>query len=104
MSGKKPEDDAVLFSGKCLNGSYKGKEFEGYLKFKTPAKKPEKKRSIWDSIWVWFFLFAGINFIAGDPMGFTKTSSIQLFCHPDDLPKSGGHKPSSHDDSSECWF
>jgi hypothetical protein len=61
MVEKKPEDEGVIFSGKCLNDSYKGKEFEGYLKFKPPAKKPEIKRSIYDSVWVWFLLCLGIG-------------------------------------------
>ena len=101
MSEKKPDDD-VIFSSKTISESYKGKEVNFEFKLKPPAKKPGK--SVWDSIWVWFFLFLGINFIAGDPTGFTKTGTPQQFCQPDNSPKSEGHKPSPHDDNGECWY
>ncbi|OCR02471.1 hypothetical protein BCD67_00855 [Oscillatoriales cyanobacterium USR001] len=103
MAEKKPEDDAVIFSGKCLNDSYKGKEFEGYLKFKPPEKKPEKKSSNWNSIFVWFLVCLGINFIAGDPIGFTTINSDpESSCKDPVVPKSERHKPSHYNPSGDC--
>ncbi|HLO49868.1 MAG TPA: hypothetical protein VK211_15735 [Kamptonema sp.] len=100
MSEKKTETELTILSSQTLIVSYLGKEYEIMYKPK-PGKKPEKK-SVWNSIWVWFLVCLGINFIAGDPMGFTKTSSPQLSCHPDNLPNSEQHKPSASTDSGEC--
>jgi hypothetical protein len=102
MAEKKPEDEGILFSGKCLNDADKGKEFEGVIKFKPPAKKPEKKRSIFDSIWVWFLVGLGINFVVGDPIGFTKLDSDQEGCKNRVLPKSESNNYSLYDHSEDC--
>jgi len=102
MVEKKPEDEGVIFSSKYLNDSYKGKEFEVYLKLKPPAKKPEIKRSIYNSVWVWFLLCLGINFIAGDPIGFTSINPDGDYCQDPVISQSQKHQPSDYDRNEGC--
>lgn len=101
MAEKKPENEEMLSISKYISESYKSREYELYVKFK-PDKKPEKKRSLWNSVWVWFLMCLGINFIAGDPIGFTKSNSDQGYCEDRVVPKSERHKPSRYDNSGDC--
>ena len=72
-----PKERPILLSNVCLKEICKCKKCEFFLlvKIQEPEPPPPKKRSILDSIWVWLLLVLGMNFVVGDPIGFTENNS-----------------------------
>lgn len=59
-----------------IKEAYKITDYEVVLVPKASKPLP-KKRSVWESIWVWFLLVLGLNFAVGDPIGFTENHSLK---------------------------